>query len=104
MYRKIYSFIRSRPIDVAALLLLSVAFIQAVRDHSATAAYGNLLAICCLISGLLGPNISLKLTLPEIHREIRKAGIPRYQKIRRILHFLCLGLLVLFLHSFFYGS
>jgi hypothetical protein len=101
--RKMFSFIRSRPIEVAALLLLSVSFILAIRDHSATSAYGNLLAICCLISGFLGPKISLKLTLPEIHREMRKAGIPRYQKVRRIVNFICLGLLGLFLYSFFSG-
>lgn len=104
MHRKVFSFIRSRPIDVAGLLMFSVYFILAVRDHSATAMYGYLAAICCSLSGLLGPNISLRLTLPEIFQEIRKAGIPRYQKVRRILHFFCFTLLGLCLYSFFYGS
>jgi hypothetical protein len=104
MHRKIFRFIRSRPFDIFGLTLFSFYFIRALHDHSATAAYGYLGAICGMISTLLGPNFSLKLTLPEIYQAFRNSGVPRYQKIRRVLQYLCFALLGLCLYSAFTTS
>jgi hypothetical protein len=101
MYRKIFTFVRARLFDVAGLLMFIIYFALDVRSHSVTAAYGHLAAICAFISGLLGPNISVRLTLPEIFQEIRKAGIPRYNTVRRICQYLCFGLLGLCIYSAF---
>ena len=99
MLYTILKFVKSRSLNVLGLIFFTIVFLFAVKNHETRSVYLSLACISALIAILLGPKISLKMTLPQIFKGFRDGTVRRGTNIQRVFELLMIGFFLLFLYS-----